>query len=125
MNFDDKFTKDFEEKFQKHLQAVRAISPKAFEQIKVKLQIVFEFLEDFKNKPNKTPEDFENLAAITSRLKPLLQDFSDMKLVLGESLTRQSTAYFENVKKLAKEGDKEAEKIYLDLKPYFEKFDPN
>lgn len=125
MNFDDKFTKDFEEKFQKHLQAVRGISPEAFDQIKEKLQIVFELLEDFNNKPNKTPEDFKQLADINTRLKPILQDFADMELVLGEILTRQSIAYYENVKKLAKEGDKEAEKIYLDLKLYFEKFDPN
>lgn len=125
MNFDDKFTKDFEEQFQKHLQAVRAISPEDFEKIKQNLQIVFKVLEDFKNKPDKTPEDFEQLAAITSRLKPLLQNIEDINLILGESLNRQSIAYYENVKKLAKEGDKEAEKIYLDLKIYFEKFDPN
>lgn len=125
MNFDDKFTKDFEEKFQKQLQAVRGISPEDFEKIKQNLQIVFELLDDFKNKPNKTPEDFEKVAAISSRLKPLLQNFKDMELILGESLNRQSIAYYENVKKLAKEGDKEAEKIYLDLKTYFEKFDAN
>jgi len=53
MNFDDKFTKDFEEKFQKNLQTIRGISPESFEMIKQNLQIVFEFLEDFKNKPDK------------------------------------------------------------------------
>ena len=125
MNFDDKFTKDFEEKFQKNLQTIRGISPESFEMIKQNLQIVFEFLEDFKNKPDKTPEDFEQLAAITSRLKPLLQNFVDIELILGESLNRQSIAYYEHVKKLAKEGNKEAEKIYLDLRIYFEKFDSN
>ncbi|WP_262148578.1 hypothetical protein [Chryseobacterium foetidum] len=125
MNFDDKFSKDFEEQFQKHLQAVRGISPEDFEKIKQNLQIVFKLLEKFKNKPDKTPEDLEQLAAITSRLKPLLQNIEDINLILGESLNRQSIAYYENVKKLAKEGDKEAEKIYLDLKMYFEKFDPN
>jgi len=48
-----------------------------------------------------------------------------MELNLGESLNRKSIAYYEYVKKLAKEGDKEAEKIYLDLKTYYEKFDCN
>ena len=70
MNFDDKFTKDFEEKFQKNLQTVTGISPEDFEKIKHNLHIVFELLEDFKNKPNITPKDFEKVAAITSRLKP-------------------------------------------------------
>lgn len=125
MNFDDMFTKDLEEKFQKNLQAVRGISPEAFEQIKQNIQIVFEFLEDFKNKPDKTAEDFKELAAITSSLQSLFRDFVDIEMILGENLRRQSTAYFENVKKLAKDGDKEAEKIYLDLKAYFEKFDSN
>lgn len=70
MNFDDKLIKDFEEKFQKNLQTTRGIYPDDFEKIKQNLQIVFELLEDFKNKPNITPKDFEKVAAITSRLKP-------------------------------------------------------
>ncbi|KQR92429.1 hypothetical protein ASG01_10920 [Chryseobacterium sp. Leaf180] len=125
MNFDDQFTKDFEEKFQKNLQAVRGVSPEDFEKIKQNLQFVFEFLEDLKNKPDKTPEDFEHLEAISSALNPLSQELADMKLVLDESLYRQSIAYYEHVKKLTKEGNIEAEKIYLDLKPHFETFDPN
>ena len=48
MNFDDKFTKDFEEKFQKHLQTIRGISPESFEKIKQNLQFVLQFLEDLK-----------------------------------------------------------------------------
>lgn len=125
MNFDDKFRKDYEEQFQKQLQAIRGIPSEDFEKIKQSLLFVCKVLEDFKNKPNKTPEDFEQLDAIISRLTPLLQNIEDINLILGESLNRQSIAYYENVKKLAKEGNKEAEKIYLDLKNYFEKFDPN
>lgn len=125
MNFDDPFTRDSEEKFQKNLESVRGASPEAFEKIEQNLRLVFEFLEDLKNKPDKTPQDFDNLKTVSSGLKPLSQKLSDMKLILDESLYRKSKAYYEHVKKLAKEGNKEAEKIYLDLKDDFESFDPN
>ncbi len=125
MNFDDKFTKDFEEKFQKNLKAIREIPPEAHQIIEQNLLIVSGFLEDLKNKEDKTPEDFELLASFNLQLKEILQQMEDMKLILGESLYRQSRAYFENVKKLAKEGNKEAERIYNNLKTDFEKFDSN
>lgn len=125
MNFDDKFTKDFEEKFQKNLQAIRSIPPDAYQLIEENLKVISEFLEQLKNQPEKTPEDFELLASFQIKMKELSQTFQDMQLILGESLYRKSLAFYEHVKKLAKEGDKEAEKIYNDLKIYVEKFDPN
>jgi len=125
MNFDDKFTKDFEEKFQKNLEAIRSITPEAHQRLKESLKVISEFLEQLKNQPDKTPEDFELLASLQIKMKELSQTFQDMQLILSESLYRKSLAFYEHVKKLAKEGDKEAEKIYNDLKIYVEKFDSN
>lgn len=125
MNFDDKFTKEFEEKFQKNLQAIRSIPPDAYQLIEENLKVISEFLEQLRKKPDKTPEDLELLASLQIKMKELFQTFQDMQLILGESLYRKSLAFYEHVKKLAKEGDKEAEKIYNDLKIYVEKFDPN
>lgn len=65
------------------------------------------------------------LKGLVNDLLVLKTQIEDMQLILGESIYRQSLAYFENVKRLAKEGDKKAEEIYNDLKQYFEKFDSN
>ncbi len=46
-----------------------------------------------------------------------------MQLILNESILRKSLANFEHVKKLSKEGNEKARKIYDYLKIYFEKFD--
>lgn len=125
MNFDDKFTKEFEEKFKKNLEAIRSMPPEAHQQIKKSLDVISEFVETLKNTPEKTSEDLELLAGLQTKLKQLNEAFSDMQLILGESLHRQSLAFYENVKKLAKEGDEEAEKIYNDLKIHIERYDPN
>ncbi|WP_379968675.1 hypothetical protein [Epilithonimonas sp. UC225_85] len=125
MNFDDKFTKEFEEKFQKNLKGIRSMTPEEHQKIKESLEVIYEFAYNLKNKPDKSPEELEMLAGITIKLEKLSQTFRDMQLILGESLYRQSLAFYEHVKKLAKEGNKEAEIVYNDLKIHVEKFDPN
>ena len=67
----------------------------------------------------------EQIISLEVKLKEFVQKLGDMKLILGVSLYRQSLAYYEHVKKLAKEGNKEAERIYNDLKIHVEKFDLN
>lgn len=125
MNFDDKFTKEFEEKFEKNLEAIRSMPPEAYQQINESLNVISEFVDTLKSNPEKTSADLELLASLQIKLKLLSETFSDMKLILGESIYRKSLAFYEHVKKLAKEGDKEAEKIYNNLKIHFEKFDVN
>lgn len=125
MNFDDKYTKESEETFQKYLKEVRSIPPEAFKEIKKSQLVILEFLEKLKNKPDKSQEDFDLIAQLHEGLKELLQKMEDIKLILDISLYRQSLAFYENVKKLAKEGDKEAERIYNELKIHIEKFDAN
>ena len=125
MNFDDKYTKESEEAFQKHLKEVRSIPPETYKIIEENLIIVVAQVEKLKSIPNKSPEDLLLLAKFETRVKDITQKLNDIKLILDVSIYRHSLAYFENVKKLAKEGDKEAEKIYNELKIYVEKFDPN
>lgn len=120
MNFDDPFTRDFEEKFKTNLHAIRAMKPSNFQEIKENISAVSELLNYLNNNPEKSEENLELLSELNAVMKEMLQKFEDMKLILDESLYRKSRAYFEHVKKLAKEGDKEAEKIYNDLKIHFE-----
>ena len=125
MNFDDEFTKDFEEKFQKSLGQIRKIGHENILAVKENILKVTEFLEDFKKMPEKSPQDIEFVAKITADLLVLIQKLEDVKLILGENLNRKARAYYEHVKKLAGEGNEEAKKIYDDLKIDFDKFDTN
>jgi len=125
MNFDDKYTKDSEETFQKYLKEVRSFTPENYKIIEENLIIITEYVERIRNIPDKSPEDLEQIISLEVQLKGFVQKIDDMKLILSVSLYRQSLAYYEHVKKLAKEGNKEAEKIYNDLRIHVEKFDPN
>ena len=125
MNYDDKFTKQFEDKFQKNLELIRSMPPEVLVTVKENLLIIGEAIDEIKANPNKSDEDMEMLKTLKNDLLTLKTQIEDMQLILGESIYRQSLAYFENVKRLAKEGDKKAEEIYNDLKQHFEKFDSN
>ena len=125
MNYDDQFNKDFEEKFQKNLAAIRKMDPSTMKILEENLIKVKTFIDDFKETPNKSPEDLEFLAKCILSFQDISQKVQDMQLILNESLYRQSRAYYEHIKKLAKEGNKDAEEIYEDLKTHFERFDSN
>lgn len=125
MNFDDEFTRDFEEKFQKNLAEIRKISDEEMLAIKENIFKVTKFIEDFSKMPEKSPEDIEFVAKIAIDLLVLTQKLEDAKLILGESLNRKARAYYEHVKKLAEEGNEGAKKIYDDLKTHFNRFDAN
>lgn len=125
MNYDDQFNKDFEEKFQKNLAAIRKMEPNTIKFLEENLVNVKNVIDDFNKKPNKSPEDLIFLGECNLRIQDILQNIQDIQLILNESLVRKARAYYENVKKLAKEGNREAERIYNDLKNDFERFDVN
>lgn len=125
MNYDDKFTKQFEDKFQKNLELIRSMPPEVLVTVNENLLIIKEAIDEIKANPNKSDDDMVKLKGLVNDLLVLKTQIEDMQLILGESIYRQSLAYFENVKRLAQEGDKKAEEIYNDLKQYFEKFDSN
>ncbi|MDP9956748.1 hypothetical protein J2X97_002407 [Epilithonimonas hungarica] len=125
MNFDDKFTKQFEEKLEKNLKLIRSMPPEVLLTVKENLLNIDSAIEQIKSNPNKSDEDLKILKDLENDLPALKQQIEDMQLILMESLYRKSLVYFENVKRLAKEGNKEAEKIYNDLRIHIEKFDVN
>ena len=125
MNFDDEFTRDFEEKFQKNLAQVRKISDEQILAIRESILTITEFLEDFKKMREKSPEDIAFAAKVNAEFLIHMQKLEDINLIIGESLNRKARAYYEHVKKLAKEGNEEAKKIYDDLKIHFDRFDAN
>ena len=125
MNFDDEFTRDFEEKFQKNLAQVRKISDEQILAIRESILTITEFLEDFKKMREKSPEDIAFAAKVNAEFLIHMQKLEDINLIIGESLNRKARAYYEHVKKLAKEGNEEAKKIYDDLKIHFNRFDAN
>ena len=125
MNYDDKFTRDFEEKFQKSLKKIRNFSKEDRQKVEENIMLLSNIIEEIVDKPDKSPDEIELLAKLQLELPKLIQILEDQQLILDESLYRKSRAQYEHLKKLAKEGNKEAEKLYLELKPYVEKFDVN
>lgn len=125
MNYDDNFTKQFEDKFQKNLKLIRNMPPEVLVTVKENLLILGEAINEIKANPNKSDDDLKMLKEFKNSICALNQQLEDIHLILSESMYRQSLAYFENVKRLAKAGDKKAEEIYNDLKEYFERFDSN
>ena len=125
MNFDDEFTRDFEEKFQKNLKKIRKIGDKEISSMEENILIVTELLEDFKKIPEKSPEDLEFVAQTNDDLLRLCQKLEDIMRIIRESLNRKGRAYFEHVKKLAEDGNEEAKKVYDELKIHFNRFDLN
>ena len=53
MNFDDKFTKELEEKFEKNLEAIRGMPPEAYQQINESLNVISEFVDTLSKRPFK------------------------------------------------------------------------
>ncbi|SHK05535.1 hypothetical protein [Epilithonimonas mollis] len=107
------------------MKQVRKINPDDLKTAEEQLLSLSDLLNEIKSKPDKTPDDIELLANLGLQLKEISQHLDDIKMILDVTLSRKARAFYENVKKLAKEGDKNAEKIYNDLKEDFEKFDVN
>ena len=125
MNYDDQFTREFEEKFQKNLKKIRNFSKEDRQKVEENIMMLSDIIEELIAKPDKSKDEIELLTKLQFELPKLIQILEDSKMILDESLYRQSRAQYEHLKKLAKEGNKEAEKIYLELKPLVEKFDVN
>ncbi len=125
MNYDDEFTKSFEEKFQHHLKLIREMPPEVLNTLKAEMVVIKDWLDEFKKNPNPSAEDLQRMAFMGEKFKALHQKLEDIQLILGESLRRQAMDFYENVKRSAKEGDPEAEKIYQDLSKHIKNFDVN
>lgn len=68
----------------------------------------------------KSLEDIAYLEEILPKMQFIQQQIQDMQLILDVSLSRQSNAFYHEVKRLAAEGNEEAKKVYENLKPSYE-----
>ena len=110
MNFDDQYTKGFEETFQKYLKEIRSMKPENFEKIKEAFATVSKIVSEYEDMPEKSPEDLKFLSELEIKLKQFAQKIADMKLILDVSLHRQALAYYDNVKNWRRRETKRPEK---------------
>jgi hypothetical protein len=122
MLYNDKETRENEKHFQEDLKTARSFAEdkEAQQKITESLAIIENMLLKLKDKPDKTQEEIELMNDLTKKLVPILDTIQHFKNVIGHNLVRFSNAYYENVKKLAAEGNEEAKAIYEDLKPAYQ-----
>ncbi len=120
MFYNDKETRDWEERYQETLAKTREFLTHHKEDLDEEVRIIQEDIIPILNKAEKTPEDLAYLKEMYPKIQLLLQSVSDMQFVLGESLSRQSNVFYEHVKKLAAEGNEKAKEVYEDLKPLYD-----
>jgi len=120
MLYNDKETKEKEERFQELLEKTREFMTQHKEELDKQFNILREKLDPILEKEDKTPEEPAFLDEVYPTMLAILKSIQDMKLILGESIMRQSNAFYHEVKKLAAEGNEEAKKIHENLKPAYE-----
>jgi hypothetical protein len=123
MLYNDKETRETEKHFQEDLKTARSFAEDKEAQQRITESLVFlnDILTRLKEKPDKTPEDIELMNDLMKRLKPILEKIQHFKNVVDHNRLRFANANYENVKKLAAEGNEEAKAIYEDLKPAYQK----
>jgi hypothetical protein len=122
MLYNDKETRETEKHFQEDLKTARSFAEdkEAQQKITESLAIIENLMLKLKDNPNKTPEDIELMNDLMKRLMPILEKIQHFKNVIGHNCLRFANAYYENVKKLAAEGNQEAKVIYENLKPGYQ-----
>ena len=118
MNYNDKESKQFEEKYEQWVKALGNLTPEKMAKINEAITELEKLVSNLKNKPDKTEEDLKFMQSIKSRMKEIAERMTDAQLILGEKLFRNSMKFYEHFKKLSAEGNKEAQQA-------FEKLDAN
>ncbi len=109
------------------LEKIRAFlsNKEEVEQVNLTITELTEFVMDIRQRALDgefvSDEEKELLAQAGERIQQAMKAFQDMRLELGDSLYKQSVAYFYNVKERAEAGDEEAKAIYERLLPGFQK----
>lgn len=120
MLYNDEETKNEEEQFKKNLKNVRSFTDKDKEVLTSNLDKIMATLQKLSNKPELNPDELAVMAEIEMSLKTIMPKVVAMQQVLGESLVRQSNAFYLHIKQKAEEGDEEAKKVYEELKPLYQ-----
>jgi hemerythrin-like domain-containing protein len=121
MIYDDEETRKLSIKKAEILKEVQTkLTPENIEKIKESVSKMAQALKDLKDKPHRTPEDEELFSLMLEEMPKIHETLGIYETLLMEGGYLHSLAFFEEVKKMAEEGDEEAMKIYLDLKPSHE-----
>jgi uncharacterized lipoprotein YehR (DUF1307 family) len=120
MLYDDDKAREQAADFKQRLEEARQFAANEAQKLAADMRLMMAEVEAIRQKPQKTFEDFEMLAELQLDLKTHLQRMMEAKAIIGESLTGQSTAYYNHIKKLAAEGNEEAQKILADLQPAYQ-----
>ncbi len=120
MLYDDDKARDAAADFKQQLDKARQFAADEAPKISATMKAMMAELEVIMQKPQKTPEDIAMLEEMETVLKTQLKRMMDAKAIIGESLTGQSTAFYNQIKKLAAEGNEEAQKIMADLQPSYQ-----
>lgn len=92
---------------------------KNLKKIQKHLPLLADLVNTLTQKKRRSPEEEEQLKETTALIIKLKQYVEDARLVLNDKLYRQTVAFYFHVKNLAEQGDKEAEKLYHELKPLY------
>jgi hypothetical protein len=120
MLYDDDKAKEHAADFKQRLAEARRFIRDDVPELAVEVRTMIAEAKAIMDKPEKTPEDIAMLAEAEAAIKNQLLMMQEIKAVLEESFTSQGMAYYEHVKKLAAEGDREAQKILTDLQPAYQ-----
>jgi hypothetical protein len=120
MLYSDEETRKEQNYFFEQLKAARNFAEKDAQLFMEQVKVLLDTMQSLTNQPELTEEEAALLAKIQNNLPIILENIKAAQSVIGESLLRQSNAYYQHIKKLAEEGDAEAKKIYEDLQPYYQ-----
>ena len=88
MLYNDKETKEQEERFQEHLAKTREFMKSHQDELEKQLNIILEILEPLLEVEDKSPEELAFLDEILPKIQAIQQQIQDMQLILDISLTR-------------------------------------
>jgi predicted DNA-binding transcriptional regulator YafY len=120
MLYNDEETRKEQNRFLEQLKAVRSFTEKDAKLFIEQTKVLLDAMQSLANQPELTEEEAALLVEIQKNVPVILEKIKAAQSVLGESILRQSNAYYQHVKKLAEEGDVDAKKIYEDLHPHYQ-----
>lgn len=116
MAFDDENLKKSEEDFERKLKLAREFGSETAPIFAKNMEEVMPVILRIIENPIRSPQEIEILEKFRELVSQFKTVAENSQLVSREKLYRDSRAYFENVKNLAKEGDEKAKEIYENLK---------
>jgi hypothetical protein len=124
-NYDSEDERKLQKSLEKNLQKTRAFfaDKETLKFLNDELQEISAKVTDINIRARRgediSEEDQQFLSDGEKMFRKLLDSFSDMKLILEDSVWKQSVGYFYHIKELAENGNEDAKKIYEEIAPKF------